>query len=80
MYSAKADGIVTAVTVDGVQVGTVFGTSGRFYFLLDEQIAVDVPRGSYRSAQEASLACENQAKCFCMAEAWDDRRLMMLDT
>lgn len=80
MSSARDDGSVTAVTVDGVKVGTVFGVSDRFYFMLDERIAVDVPRGTYHSVEEATLACENQAKCFCMAEAWDDRRLLMIDT
>jgi hypothetical protein len=76
---AGDNGSVTPVTIDGLPVGHVFGTGCRFYFLLDERVAVDVPRGAFRSEEEAVTACEHQARCLAMADQWD-ARMMMLDT
>lgn len=69
-----------SVDIDGRPVGQAFGSGSRFYFLLDDRIAVDKPRGEYHTIEEAVTACQHQARCLVMAERWDDRRLMMLDT
>jgi hypothetical protein len=69
-----------SVDIDGRSVGQAFGSGSRFYFLLDDRIAVDRPRGQYRTIEEAVTACQQQARCLAMAEVWDDRKLMMLDT
>lgn len=73
------DGFAT-VDIDGRPVGTAFGSGSCFYFLLDDRIAVDKPRGRYPTLDEAVTACQRQARCLVMAEVWDDRKLMMLDT
>lgn len=74
------NGSVTTVKVDNAPVAHVFGVSGRFWFLLEDD-RDGKPRGGsggrgYHSLEEAVMAAEHQHRCMAIADKWE----IMLDT